>query len=238
MIGGHHLITDCVPKLMPNQLRIVVANSSAEALARLAKKTFDAIILDLDLQDGAQEIDLVDTTLVNTPAVLIYSRNLSESDFRVSYRRGVRAFVGKHESANRLLDGLQAAIEGRQFLPPDLLAKTMVDANNEIPAMTPRLWQVLDSLCRNPLKDNNTMAAEFGLSIGRVKNILCEVYLLFGVSIRHELVREAARRGFRPGDPCVRRVMTPMCKARPNGPLMKRVFSCTLGLGRHDNAMM
>lgn len=170
----------------------------------------------MDLQEGAQSVDLLDVALANTPAVLVFYEDLSEADFRISRRRGVRAFVGKHESANRLCEGVQAAIAAREFLPPDLQAKTMVDVNDAMPKMSPRIWYALDALCRDPIKDNNNLAAEFGLSVGRVKNMLTELYRLFGVQTRHHLVAEAARRGFKPGDPYAQRVMKAPSRFCPN----------------------
>lgn len=207
IIDDHRLITDCVPRLLQNQFQIVVANSSSEALNQLASTKFDAIILDLDLQEGVQCIDLLEAALANTPAVLVFFDDLTESDFRISHRRGVRAFVGKHEPATRLRDGLSEIIAGRQFLPTELLEKAIDSANACMPSMTPRIWYVLDALCRDPIKDNNTMSAELGLSVGRLKNILTELYRLFGVKTRHELPVEAARRGFTPGDPQAQRFM-------------------------------
>lgn len=201
IIDDHRFITEYATLILQPACSVVAAHNIAEANAALQRMKFSAVILDLNL-NGSSGFDLLPAILMNTQNVIIFYDALNDEDLSSCRRWGVSAFVGKHAKASVLVDGVKGVIAGRQVIPVEWL-----DAPSLLPEMKAQQWVVLIGAFSSPPKSAKVIAAELGLSAGRVKNITTDLFRLFGVHNRAELVEEASRRGYKDGDPKTQQII-------------------------------
>ncbi len=201
IIDDHRFITEYATLILQPACSVVAAHNIAEANEALQRTKFSAVILDLNL-NGSNGFDLLPAIFKNTQNVIIFYDVLNEEALRSCCRWGVRAFVGKHEKASVLVDGVKAVIAGRQVLPVE-----WSDAPSLLPEMKAQQWMVLIGVFSSPPKSVNAMAAELGVSVARIIGIKSELFRLFGVRNLRELLVEAQRLGYRADDPKAQQII-------------------------------
>ena len=199
MIDDHRFITTFATQLLCDAFEVVCAHTSTETRVALARQSFDAVILDLNLNEVASGIDLLGELWQHTRNVVIFYDVFDAAAFRTCLRYGVPAMVGKHDDPARLRFAIETVLAGHQVYPPTLLQTLFAAPENQLPRLTRRECQVLDVVVTDPARPNADLAHQFNLSEGRIKNILTDLFRHFSVATRHQLASEARRRGFVPG---------------------------------------
>lgn len=113
------------------------AESVAEAKKMLLDRSFDVLILDLELEDRPG-LDLLEECkyLPNPPAVLVVSGHTRSDYVTRVLRFGAVGYVSKSAPKDELTEAIQSAFNGKLFLSKDV-AKAVAEAtirNRDLPA--------------------------------------------------------------------------------------------------------
>ena len=173
-------------------LKVCGEAENGETAVRLAAELKpDVVVMDFSLpgMDGAEATAAV---LKASPSskVLILTSFGTSSDLARAMAAGAVGAVTKNLSNDELSSAIRDTARGIQHFSPEI-RQTLSDGTDD-KAFTKRQMEVLDSITRG--LSNDDIALMLGVSKGRVKQHLNEVYEKLGASNRAEAVAIAMRR--------------------------------------------
>ncbi len=124
IVDDHPLIREGLAAQLANQPNMILcgeAEDVAEAIARIARAAPDLVIVDISLKNG-NGIDLVkrlkgkDSSLV----ILVWSMHPESLYAERALRAGARGYVSKSKSASEIMEAVNALLDGRTYLSPEL----------------------------------------------------------------------------------------------------------------------
>jgi DNA-binding NarL/FixJ family response regulator len=86
-------------------------------------------ILDLDLGDGSEPIENLQRLLERSISVIVVSALAKPQAVREMLRGGAAAFVSKNAEPQALNEAIQATVEGKQYMSPDIAVALLSDEN-------------------------------------------------------------------------------------------------------------
>jgi NarL family two-component system response regulator LiaR len=150
----------------------------------------DLIILDLELGDE-NGLDLIATLKKQyapsgkMPAILVYS--VVEDPFRIqsALHMGARGYVSKSAGEAELFAAVDAVLEGRIWLDPnlELKAKTVPDIYSLFTQREREILMLVQKRC-----DNAAIAKKLSISVRTVENYLSRIYAKTGTAVRSDLL--------------------------------------------------
>lgn len=161
----------------------------------LGRKSFDAILLDLVLQDGHHGLELLTKLRKVQSKIIILTGNYTPEQFRACLRNGVAGFIDKAMDPGSLASMVEAILKGMRITPGHLSIESR-DFKNEIPMFSKRQWEVIELCHRVPTPKQVTMARELSLSEARINNILGDINKKLGTHGVLQIVSELKRRGY------------------------------------------
>lgn len=187
-------------------LEIDEAGDCAQALERVAARSYDLVLLDLKMP-GLGGMDALDALRKAAPAapLVVLSGEDHPHVVRAAIERGAMGFIPKSSTPEVLVNALRLVLAHGIYLPPAVLdfvhsvpvpVPPPVDsAEVLLPGLTPRQMDVLRCVIRG--MPNKAIARELDVSEGTVKAHLTSVLHTLGVRNRTEAVYAAARLGLR-----------------------------------------
>ncbi|MCZ2523807.1 response regulator transcription factor [Streptomyces sp. HB2AG] len=200
LADDEHLIRGALAALLSleDDLRVVAeAASGAEALAAARAHRPDVAVLDLQMPgpDGAETggVETAAAILAAVPGcrVMIVTGHGRPGHLKRALAAGVRGFLPKTVSAERLAEVVRAVHGGGRYVDPQLAADAISAGDSPL---TPREADVLE------LAADGAPVAEIAeracLSPGTVRNYLSSAVGKLGAENRHAAVRIARSRGW------------------------------------------
>lgn len=166
------------------------ASTLAEAreLLTLSRARPDAILLDIQLDDGwgLDIINWLDTQKIPRPVMAVYSVFDDYAHASSALGLGVRAYVCKRRGGKELEAALETALSGRIYIDEAVMVK-LRNVTDIFSLLTKREAEIL-TLVKTGLS-NRDIAVRLGISHRTVENILSCVYDKTGIRSRIELER-------------------------------------------------
>lgn len=171
---------------------VAEAASGPEALAMARAHEPDVAVLDLQMP-GADGVRVATSLRGELPAcrVLIVTSHGRPGHLKRALAAGVRGFVPKTVSAQRLAEIIRTVHGGNRYVDPELAADAISSGDSPL---TAREAEVLELAADGaPVAE---IAERAALSQGTVRNYLSSAVSKLGVENRHSAVRLARERGW------------------------------------------
>ncbi|NEA44703.1 response regulator transcription factor [Streptomyces sp. SID11385] len=195
LADDEHLIRGALAALLAleDDLEVVAeAASGAEALAMARARTPDVAVLDLQMPDG-DGVSVATALRSELPGCrcLIVTSHGRPGHLKRALEVGVRGFVPKTVSAQRLAEIIRTVHAGSRYVDPELAADAIAAGDSPLSA---REAEVLEYAADGaPVAE---IAQRAGLSPGTVRNYLSSAVTKLGAENRHAAVRTARSRGW------------------------------------------
>jgi two-component system nitrate/nitrite response regulator NarL len=170
------------------------APNGAEALREIDRVKPDIVLLDLEMPetDGMEVVRTLQSR-DKAPRIVILTAAIDDSSLMEARALRVRGIVLKNSDPAYLLECLDAVRGGKNWIDPELAARSaqleQTFAGASRPALAPRERQII-RFVRRGLR-NREIAKELGVTEGTVKVYLHAVFEKLGVSSRTELAIRA-----------------------------------------------
>jgi two-component system response regulator DesR len=195
LADDEHLIRGALAALLAleDDLEVVAeAASGGEALAMARARTPDVAVLDLQMPDG-DGVSVATALRSALPGCrcLIVTSHGRPGHLKRALEAGVRGFVPKTVSAQRLAEIIRTVHAGSRYVDPELAADAIAAGDSPLSA---REAEVLEYAADGaPVAE---IAQRAGLSPGTVRNYLSSAVTKLGAENRHAAVRTARSRGW------------------------------------------
>ena len=201
MADDHPLYREAVVRAVRSRAEFELVGQVADgraALGAIREDRPDIAVLDVEMPSlgGVDVVRAVNRDALATQVVLLSAHLESDTVFG-AVQAGVRGYLPKAWSAERICDALLAVSRGEIILPGEIQAGLAAAIrNNAGPGrvhLTPREHDVLRGLAAG--KSAPTIAQDLHVSTATVKTHLKTLYEKLGVSDRAAAVAEAMRSG-------------------------------------------
>ncbi|GHH38019.1 response regulator transcription factor [Streptomyces candidus] len=195
LADDEHLIRGALAALLAleDDLEVVAeAATGNEALAMALQHRPDIAVLDLQMPglDGVAVATRLRTDVPDCRTMIVTSHGLP-GHLKRALAAGVRGFVPKTVSAQRLAEIIRTVRAGNRYVDPELAADAIAAGDSPL---TVREAEVLELAAHGaPIAE---IAARAALSQGTVRNYLSSAASKLGAENRHTAVRLARERGW------------------------------------------
>ncbi|MFI6640258.1 response regulator [Streptomyces sp. NPDC050504] len=195
LADDEHLIRGALAALLALEDDLVVvaeAASGPEAIAMALAHRPDVAVLDLQMPgaDGVKVATAIRSDLPGCQTMIVTSHGLP-GHLKRALEAGVRAFVPKTVSAQRLAEIIRTVRAGNRYVDPELAADAISAGDSPL---TAREADVLEFAADGaPIAE---IAQRAALSPGTVRNYLSSAVTKLGAENRHAAVRLARERGW------------------------------------------
>ncbi|NGO81309.1 response regulator transcription factor [Streptomyces sp. YC504] len=195
LADDEHLIRGALAALLAleDDLTVVAeAASGPEALAMALAHRPDVAVLDLQMP-GADGVSVATSLRRELPScqTMIVTSHGRPGHLKRALEAGVRGFVPKTVSAQRLAEIIRTVHAGNRYVDPELAADAISSGDSPL---TAREAEVLELAADGaPVSE---IAERAALSPGTVRNYLSAAVSKLGVENRHAAVRLARERGW------------------------------------------
>ncbi|GGT54441.1 response regulator transcription factor [Streptomyces purpureus] len=196
LADDEHLIRGALAALLALEDDLVVvaeAASGAEALAMARAHRPDVAVLDLQMPGGPDGVKVATSLRDELPScrTMIVTSHGRPGHLKRALSAGVRGFVPKTVSAQRLAEIIRAVHAGNRYVDPELAADAISAGDSPL---TAREAEVLEFAADGaPIAE---IAERASLSQGTVRNYLSAAAAKLGAENRHTAVRLARERGW------------------------------------------
>jgi DNA-binding NarL/FixJ family response regulator len=202
IVDDHHLFRAGVRAELDGLVEVVgEAGGVAEAVATIADRKPDVVLLDVHMPDGGG-VEVIRGVAPTQPGVRFLALSVSDAaeDVIAVIRAGARGYVTKTISGPELADAVRRVAEGDAVFSPRL-AGFVLDAftgsvpepeDVELDQLTAREREVLRHIARGYMYKE--IAQRLGISVKTVEAHVSAVLRKLQLSSRHELSRWAVQR--------------------------------------------
>ncbi|MDX2681369.1 response regulator transcription factor [Streptomyces soliscabiei] len=196
LADDEHLIRGAVAALLSYEddlLVVAEAASGAEALAMARAHRPDVAVLDLQMPGGTDGVAAAAALRTELPAcrTMIVTSHGRPGHLKRALAAGVRGFVPKTVSAQRLAEIIRSVHAGDRYVDPELAADAISAGDSPL---TAREAEVLELAADGaPIAE---VARRASLSPGTVRNYLSSATAKLSADNRHTAVRIARERGW------------------------------------------
>lgn len=195
LADDEHLIRGALAALLALEEDLAVvaeAASGDEALAMARKHRPDVAVLDLQMP-GPDGITVAETLRSELPEcrTMIVTGHGRAGHLKRALAAGVRGFLPKTVSADRLAEVVRTVHGGGRYVDPELAAEAISAGDNPL---TPREADILELAAEGAPVDE--IAARVALSPGTVRNYLSSAVRKLRAANRHEAAQVARRNGW------------------------------------------
>ena len=176
---------------------ITEASNGEQALQLASDKSFDIVLLDINLP-GIGGIETSNKLLLLAPEIriIIVTGNLEGGHIRQLLNAGVRGYITKGSSAEEMIEAIDSVIAGKQYLSADVaqhMAMEMINGSEDNPfeKLTSRETEIINLLLSG--HRNRQISTSLFISEKTVSSHRIRAFEKLGVKTTAELVRLAMR---------------------------------------------
>ncbi len=203
IVEDHPIVRAGLRALIENERDMATpaeAGTGAEGLTLAGERTFDIVILDLNLPDlDGLEVLRTLRARPDPPPVLVLSAH-AEDQFAVRVlRAGASGFLSKHAAPDDLIDAIRRVVGGRRYVSPELAERLAAALDPRAPDGEPherlsrREFQVLCMLGKG--YSVSEIAGELDLSVKTVSTYRARLREKLHLDTTAELISYAIRSG-------------------------------------------
>ena len=169
-----------------------VAASVEEAMAMLARRPVDVVLLDLRMpkMNGIDGIRLFQQQLSPPSVIILSSFEFEEEIFR-AVQAGARGYLLKEMTRDEIVAGILAVHAGKRYFPPAIAAR--LAERNHRSSLSPRELEILELLSKG--LTNKEIGQAFGISKHTVRNHINNITQKLDVTDRTEAASVAIKQG-------------------------------------------
>jgi two-component system NarL family response regulator len=169
-----------------------VAASVEEALAVIARRPVDVVLLDLRMpkMNGIDGIRLFNQQPSPPWVIILSSFEFEEEIFR-AVQAGARGYLLKEMSRDEIVAGILAVNAGKRYFPPAIAAR--LAERNHRSSLSPRELEILELLSKG--LTNKEIGQAFGISKHTVRNHINNITQKLDVTDRTEAASVAIKQG-------------------------------------------
>lgn len=182
IVDDHYMVIEGIHSLLQNEKKIEWVGHATNAASCLSflehQETPDVILMDINLPDKSG-IDLCREVKEKYPSTFILGLSTfnQQSFIEKMMSSGASGYLLKNATQEELLEGIQAVVNGKQFLSFDaVLALRKVETSENVPLITRREKEVLGLIADG--MTNNEIAQKLFISVATVdthrKNLLAK----------------------------------------------------------------
>jgi DNA-binding NarL/FixJ family response regulator len=201
VVDDHPLIAESLGPALPKNFVVDAALNTDQMHARLRSKSYEVVVLDLELKQGNSGLDFIPALHKAGCKVLVFSGSLDHGHIRHCYAQKVAGVMDKSEPTKNLAKAVIDVADGHRVLPDKILGILTSDKNDFMPVLTHRETEVLNYHFQVPMPSKTEIANAMMLSIGRISNLTTVLCDKLHVADRLQMVTEAKRRGHRASTP-------------------------------------
>jgi DNA-binding NarL/FixJ family response regulator len=207
LIDDHALFREGLKFLLRSldaALEVDEASDCAKALEHAAARSYDLVLLDLNMPGvaGLDALAALHDAVPDSPVVVLSGED-NPGVVRAAIERGAMGFIPKSSTPEVLIQALRLVLARGVYLPPAVLDAARAPAsvalpstgNMTLPGLTPRQMDVLRCVIQG--KANKVIARDLDVSEGTVKAHLSSVLRALDARNRTEAVYAAAKLGLR-----------------------------------------
>lgn len=161
----------------------------------------DVVLMDLrfgDTPGGTEAAEGVRATeqirnAKDAPEVLVVTNYSTDQDVVGAVSAGAVGYLLKDTSAEKLLEGIRSAHQGKSVMDTHVMGKLVGRVTNPYESLTPREVEVLSLVGKG--QSNRDIAKQLILTEATIKSHLTHVFTKLGVSNRTSAVATARERG-------------------------------------------
>jgi DNA-binding NarL/FixJ family response regulator len=199
LVDDHAIVRSGIRRLLAElpAVRLSEAASGEEALDQVRDKTFQLLILDLNLP-GLGGLELLRRLLKADPhlSILVFSLHTEAIYAARAMEAGARGFVSKNATPEELLAAVNTVLAGGTVIERDIAGEMAAHELGESAYLRPLTQRDLEIL-RLLAEGNNLaqIAGALGIAYKTVANTLSRIKEKLGVSHTADLIRIAIGRG-------------------------------------------
>jgi DNA-binding NarL/FixJ family response regulator len=202
----HPLVRQGIRGMLENQPNFHVvgeADNGIEALRLIEQLSPDVFIADV-VMPGMTGIEVLRHSRRLNPQPRAVFLSLYDNEVYVwsALRNGASAYILKHSAAEHLVPAIRAALEGRQYLFPNLSETGLLRVNDMAGTATGKPTVELTDRERNVLNlladglEAPQIATRFSMQTEETNAVVNDLVQRFGLENRHDLVVMAQKRAF------------------------------------------
>lgn len=171
------------------------AGSAEQAVDLVTGDSFDVVLMDLRLGDGADGVYATKAirALADPPYVLILTTYESDADILRAVQAGATGYLLKDADPEVLIRAIRSAAAGETVLAPPVASRLLGRMQSPGTALSARELEIVVRLAHGD--SNRDIAKALTISEATVKSHLVHIFGKLGVDSRTKVVAEARRRG-------------------------------------------
>ena len=204
IVDDHEVLGASLARVLddePDLVAVGIANSLAQARARVTSATPDVLLLDRRLPDGDGVAAIPELRAIRpSMSVVVLTAAVADNVLVQAIEAGAAGFVSKTRSLAEVTAAVRAAAAGEAVISPEMLSRLLPKlgrSNGPEPELTKREQEVLDMLAQG--LSNAAIAEELTVSVHTVRNHIANLSAKLGAHSKLEALSIAVRRGLYPG---------------------------------------
>jgi len=204
IVDDHEVVAASLARVLdeePDLSTVGLAQTLAQARARVQTSSPDVLILDRRLPDGDGVAAIPELRALRPSMNVVVLTGASSDDVLVrALEAGAAGFLSKTRSLAEVTTAVRAAAQGEASISPELLARLLprlTRTGGAQPALTRREEEVLSMLAQG--LSNASIAAELDVSVNTVRNHVANLSAKLGAHSKLEAMSIAIQRGLLSG---------------------------------------
>ena len=198
IVHPYEIVCEGIALHYRNRFQVIISHNAKEMRAALHQHEIAAVLLSLQFPEEGDGLYLLEELAKQAHKVIVLSTGGVDYGTRLCFRYGAYAFLDRQRNFHDLDDALDKVLQGHRVLSGEMMNEVMSEMHTSVPNLNSKQVEILNCLFAVPMPNNDEIALTLKVSPGRIKNILTQTFVKFGVKSRHALLHEARRVGYFP----------------------------------------
>ncbi len=204
IVDDHEVLAASLARVLdeePDMVSVGLADSLAQARARVTTAAPDVLLLDRRLPDGDGVAAIPELRALRPSMnVVVLTAAVADNVLVQAIEAGAAGFVSKTRGLSEVTAAVRAAAAGESVISPEMLSRLLPKLSRSSgpePDLTKREQEVLSMLAQG--LSNAAIAEKLTVSVHTVRNHIANLSAKLGAHSKLEALSIAVRRGLYPG---------------------------------------